>query len=233
MRTIVVAVDFSESSAQAVRVAAALASRCGAALRLVHAETIEAPPYFTDRQIEALEAQRRQTRDQAARYLAAFARRHTDVRFEAVISTYPPVDAILNESADADLIVVGTHGRRGAARWWLGSVAERVLRETTRPLLIVRANGVSPGALLDRVDVRSFESRGESALAWVRALSSGNGHVVDRRGDATEPPGVTPETTMVALAVPEPRTPRWLARFAEPWLRASQVPIAFIPDVEM
>lgn len=39
----------------------------------------------------------------------------------------------------ADLIVMGTHGRRGVARWVLGSVASRVAKITSTPLLLVRA----------------------------------------------------------------------------------------------
>ncbi|KAF1061876.1 universal stress protein [Burkholderia gladioli] len=47
--------------------------------------------------------------------------------------------AILREAGrwGADLIVVGSHGRRGMARWLLGSVAGRVARMTSIPLLIV------------------------------------------------------------------------------------------------
>ncbi|CAN7662663.1 universal stress protein [Trinickia sp. LjRoot230] len=41
----------------------------------------------------------------------------------------------------ADLLVMGTHGRRGAARWLLGSVAGRVARITQTPLLLVPAKG--------------------------------------------------------------------------------------------
>jgi nucleotide-binding universal stress UspA family protein len=47
---------------------------------------------------------------------------------------------ILDRSAtqDIDLIVMGTHGRSGLPRWLTGSVAERVLRAATVPLLLVR-----------------------------------------------------------------------------------------------
>jgi nucleotide-binding universal stress UspA family protein len=50
-------------------------------------------------------------------------------------------EVILNEASDweADLIVMGTHGRRGMNRLVLGSDAERVLRETPVPLLLIRA----------------------------------------------------------------------------------------------
>ena len=53
--------------------------------------------------------------------------------------------AILDQAKKfrADLIVMGTHGRRGLNRMILGSDAERVLREADVPLLLVRANGVT------------------------------------------------------------------------------------------
>ena len=52
-------------------------------------------------------------------------------------------DVIIKEAADwpSDLIVIGTHGRRGAGRWLLGSDAEQVLRSAPVPVLLVRAAG--------------------------------------------------------------------------------------------
>jgi nucleotide-binding universal stress UspA family protein len=43
----------------------------------------------------------------------------------------------LASALEADLIVVGTHGRNGVARWLLGSVAEGVVRQATCPVLVV------------------------------------------------------------------------------------------------
>lgn len=40
-----------------------------------------------------------------------------------------------------DLIAMTTHGRTGFSRWWLGSVAEKVVREMARPILLVRIKG--------------------------------------------------------------------------------------------
>ncbi len=51
------------------------------------------------------------------------------------------VSAVLVRAAiecNADLIVMGTHGRRGMRRFWLGSVAESLLRSARRPVLVVR-----------------------------------------------------------------------------------------------
>ena len=52
-------------------------------------------------------------------------------------------DAILQEvkNTGCDLIVIGTHGRRGFSRALLGSDAESVLRESPVPVLLVRAPG--------------------------------------------------------------------------------------------
>jgi nucleotide-binding universal stress UspA family protein len=138
-KRILVAVDFGEASAHAVRLAGALATRFDAALTGLHAESLEAPLYFTHDQIEALERQQMEARSRAARYLQKFAARQTPAPIEARIADGPPAAAVLDAAAGHDLIVMGTHGRRGPSRWWLGSVAERVLRNAALPVLVVRA----------------------------------------------------------------------------------------------
>jgi nucleotide-binding universal stress UspA family protein len=59
-----------------------------------------------------------------------------------------PADGILRyaQEHDVDLIVMGTHGRTGAARLVLGSVAESVLRAATCPVLTLRVEAESPGS---------------------------------------------------------------------------------------
>ena len=42
------------------------------------------------------------------------------------------------EAWSADLIVIGTHGRRGLSRLFLGSIAEGVIRVATKPVLLIR-----------------------------------------------------------------------------------------------
>ncbi|BCA96576.1 universal stress protein A [Legionella antarctica] len=51
-------------------------------------------------------------------------------------------DMIVAEAADwpADLLVIGSHGRRGFSHFFLGSVAEQVVRNATIPVLIVRSS---------------------------------------------------------------------------------------------
>lgn len=63
--------------------------------------------------------------------------------FRAVIeSGYPPDHIVAIASREnADQIVIGSHGRKGLQRFFLGSVAERVLRSADRPVLIVKHHG--------------------------------------------------------------------------------------------
>src|SRR6266498_209395 len=110
-RSVLVSVDFGEASARAVALAGLIVERCGAAtLRLLHAEAIDAPAYFTAEQIEGLERQRHALRNQAEQFLSRFGRQHTRPPFSTVLTNRPPAESILRESASADLVVMGTHG---------------------------------------------------------------------------------------------------------------------------
>jgi len=55
-----------------------------------------------------------------------------------LISDVNPAHAILEASKEADLIIMGTHGRKGLDRVVFGSVTEGVLRRTSTPVLILR-----------------------------------------------------------------------------------------------
>jgi len=46
---------------------------------------------------------------------------------------------------DADLVIIATHGRSGVSRWVWGSVADRLVRSVSAPVLMVRAPGCAPG----------------------------------------------------------------------------------------
>ena len=67
------------------------------------------------------------------------ARRGRGVPIEGVLCQGVPWEEINStaERLDADLIVIGTHGRRGLARALLGSVAENVIRTSSRPVLTI------------------------------------------------------------------------------------------------
>jgi nucleotide-binding universal stress UspA family protein len=233
-RSVLVAVDFGLASARAVAVGGALAERChSGVLRLLHAESMEAPAYFTSGQIERLERQRHERQAQAERYLAQFGRQHTSAPFSVVVHQRVPVDAILHESLSSDLVVMGTQGRRGPARWWLGSVAERVLREIARPLLIVRADAQpTVPSLFERAQVQAAGSDvAEGALRFARDLASCcGGNLLDTRAGPIEPEIARTTATMVIAPFPEHRAGAWLSSFGEPLVRSCPVPILFVPE---
>ena len=134
-------VDFSGLSAAALRYAATLARRLDARLTVVYANTFTAPPYFTESKLGELERQFRDSFHEAETALRRFVSKNIpDAQAGALVVEGLPVDAIHKavEEAGADLIVMGTHGRGGLNRLMLGSVTDRVLRESRVPVLTVR-----------------------------------------------------------------------------------------------
>jgi universal stress protein A len=141
--TILVPTDFSETADTALEYAAALAARFGASLHLLHVFTDPyrgAPgadlyaPVAPDLQERAL--------DEAQASLATrLAAHQTTARPGtcAVVSglTAKQIAQYADDHA-IDLIVMGTHGRRGVAHLLLGSVAEHVVRIAPCPVLTVR-----------------------------------------------------------------------------------------------
>ena len=136
---IMVALDGSVLAESALWNALDLAEKNGATLSLLRAAEIHALP-GTDK----VEAQVTAIRE-AEEYMAAVVRRLADRGFRRVETHvwYGPAAAAIVEAATAqkvDLIVMCTHGRSGLGRLMLGSVTESVLRGTTTPILIVRAD---------------------------------------------------------------------------------------------
>jgi nucleotide-binding universal stress UspA family protein len=142
---ILVPVDGSHTSTLGLQEAVRMAIDQRARLRLIHVvdDAIIAQNFegFVNTG-DLLDSLREAGKDAIAKAVA-LARRH-DVRAEAsVIETMRDrvADVIVREAKKwkADLIVMGTHGRRGVGRVVLGSDAEAVLRETPVPVLLVRS----------------------------------------------------------------------------------------------
>lgn len=172
-RSILAAVDFGDAAASALGVAGVLARAFGAELTAVHAESFEAPPYFTREQLDAIEKQRNAARREAAGYLARHAQAHAGQPVKPTVVEAPPADAILHAARGRDLIVMGTHGRRGAARWWAGSVAERVASSASVPVLVVRAGTAASTDLFRKiVVVAPAGSPSEAALKYANSLGT-------------------------------------------------------------
>ena len=135
-------VDFSQPSAVALRFAASFAASTQAGLTLMHAHFWQAPQYFTASQLADLSQQFKDSMQDADRALGEFAARECPGCVAArVVVDSSPVEGILKTAREtgAGLLVMGTHGRSGFNRFLLGSVAERVLRESTIPIATVRS----------------------------------------------------------------------------------------------
>lgn len=145
MKTILVPTDFNELAAAALRHAVQIARATGAEIVLLYADRFEPPAEFTARQMEELVDALAESRRRAGEELDRYARGivPSAVKVRTVVREDFPAAAIVAaaEELDADLIVMGTHGRGGLSRIVLGSVTEAVLRETRRPVLTVTRTG--------------------------------------------------------------------------------------------
>ena len=137
--TILVPIDYSESSRFAYEYALSLAEKFESRVCLLHILENRTSPDFES---FPLSASRTATRDRARRELVAFARAgsHPLVPVFPEIRSGVPwqeiVDAARKEKAD--LIVIPTHGRTGLKHVMMGSVAERVVRHSHCPVLVLR-----------------------------------------------------------------------------------------------
>lgn len=147
---ILVPTDFSETAAPATEYALQLAQRLGASVLLLHVYEIpitypEGHGYSAE-MMRALEEGANATLTGAmtrwkerARELAG---NGPPIAINGKVLTGPTASAITEEArlGNYDLIVIGTHGRTGVARWVIGSVAERVVRTAGCPVLTVRGD---------------------------------------------------------------------------------------------
>jgi nucleotide-binding universal stress UspA family protein len=140
IKRILVPVDFSTNSLQAVDYAIDFAKPWKAELQLVF---VVEPIYYTMSEFaapavgELVEEQRRSGRAELIRLESHCARRKVKVR--AVLQVGRPYQAIVDTAKQlkSDLIIMATHGRTGMSHLLLGSVAERVVRFAGCPVLTV------------------------------------------------------------------------------------------------
>lgn len=137
---ILVPVDFTETSDRAIDTAIDLAQKYGAKVTVMHAYQI--PVYgFPDGAFITGAEVAAQLSTSAQEQLDALvaARKDCGVPIAAVLRNGVPGDEINAVVAEqgADLVLIGTHARRGLARALLGSVAERVIRTVPVPVLVI------------------------------------------------------------------------------------------------
>jgi nucleotide-binding universal stress UspA family protein len=137
---ILVPTDFGEASSRAVEVAVDLAGKYGSALTLFH--VCEFPVYGYPGLASGVV--------DLSTAVQQAAQRELDTALAALRSRMPSATGLLAigvpwqeiqraiEARQADLVVLGTHGRRGLSRALLGSVAQRTVQMSQVPVLTVR-----------------------------------------------------------------------------------------------
>jgi nucleotide-binding universal stress UspA family protein len=149
---IVVGVDGSQESKNALRWAVAEAGLRGAELRVIHAYDFQPTwrhfPYgeaMTREQValvqESIQREAAEARQHAEGLLASAVDEVSDgsVKVQTVVlQDHHPAEALVNQSKDADMLVVGSRGRGGFTGLVLGSVSQQCLHHASCPVVVVR-----------------------------------------------------------------------------------------------
>ena len=142
-RRILLATDFSPASAPAFEQSVKLAQRDGALLLIAHAYQEHALAELSHAPARVYQEWDQKLREAVQRKLQPLVEhaRKEGVEARALVLSGFPEEAIVGAAAreGADLIVMGTHGRIGAARLFLGSVASRVISTAPCPVMTVRS----------------------------------------------------------------------------------------------
>jgi nucleotide-binding universal stress UspA family protein len=146
IKRILVPVDFSTGSLQALDYAVDLAKPFGAELQLLFVLEpilLVAPDYASGQSsalAELINEQRRNARTELENLQARCAKRGIKVRGAMLSGRAADAIGSAAKRLKADLIVMATHGRTGVSRLVIGSVTERVVRTATCPVLTLHAN---------------------------------------------------------------------------------------------
>lgn len=141
---IVFATDFSESSEHAFRYALSLARKFESRLAIIHVinEPVDLRGFYVPHiSFDKLEEEIEQG---AIKMLEKFCRTHAGDygKVETFVVPGIPYDEIIKKGKElnADLIVLGTHGRTGLDHVLFGSTAEKVVRKSTIPVMTIRVS---------------------------------------------------------------------------------------------
>jgi nucleotide-binding universal stress UspA family protein len=141
IKKILCPVDFFPASEKAVRYAAGLAANYNARLKLLHVVPAMIPTFYeyslnTTELIGAMEeAAKRELNKLLGRLKTSAVKVESEVRTGDIATNIKKTIAAFKP----DLVAMGTHGRHGFQRWFMGSTTERMLRHSPVPLLTVSA----------------------------------------------------------------------------------------------
>jgi nucleotide-binding universal stress UspA family protein len=138
-KNIVVATDFDDAAQLALEYARVIANRFGAGIRVLH--VVEMPVLTgTELDVPDVTVSHQRMLEEAQRRLAETLLRVSAGDIIGQVLVGHAAEKIVEYASDhnADLIVMGTHGRRALAHFIMGSVAERVVRTAPCPVFTVR-----------------------------------------------------------------------------------------------
>lgn len=172
--------DFSETAKQALNHALFLAEQFEAELHMLHAVVLhEHDPRAPERRFpepsDILQHLFEVADSEMAQIIEANQAKTFTLK-EAKVKGFSAGPVILEyaEEHDIDLIIMGTHGRRGPARMFLGSVTEEVIRQATCPVLTLRKRDQQPsGEAMEKILVPvDFSEHSKSALSYAREIAA-------------------------------------------------------------
>jgi nucleotide-binding universal stress UspA family protein len=141
-RTILVPTDFSAPADAALEIAATIAIHDHAQLLLLH---VDPPPVSHGEVVDRRQPEYQQRLEDRIKSVRI---PNKAIEVERMLAEGIPAEKIaaIANSRGCDMIVMGTHGRTGIERIIMGSVAERVLRLATCPVLAVKSVSHRPAA---------------------------------------------------------------------------------------
>lgn len=188
MKKIAVAVDFSPESTLAARQALAIARHAGAEVVLVHAQLFVELPHVgpePEAQVRAavdsyrslLARELEESRRQLGELRSALAGQGAEIAQALVEGTTDEALCAAARDLAADLLVIGTHGRTGLRWFFLGSVAQRVVRHSTVDVLVARRDGAGAGGFKSVLVATDFSPASVRALDRALELVAPGGSI--------------------------------------------------------
>ena len=141
---ILVPLDGSSLSEVALPYAEELAGKLCSEILLLHVSESKKHQYDLLPDMYYIETIIESTRCGAQKHLGKLVA--TEIKVESIILVGDPAEEIVDyaEKEEVDFIVMATHGRTGISRWALGSVADKVVRASNTPVILIRAMGTHP-----------------------------------------------------------------------------------------
>ena len=188
MKKIAVGVDFSPESELAARQALEIARHVGAELVLVHSRfTLELPPIGPDPDDKvraALDTVRSRIAGEIERDRERMAALRQRLSGQGPVVSQALAEGVADEALSSaarevgtDLLVVGTHGRTGLRWFFLGSVAERVVRHAPMDVLVARREDAGRGGFHDVLVATDFTPASVRALDRALDLVAPGGRI--------------------------------------------------------